>query len=343
MLTTLQFDKFDYVDGDIFIPENTVFFRGVPRDVSVLRNTPLYIATKDIAKEYGENVVAIKTTKELRLIDMRKLKNHIRLVLSSRSVIMNDAMYNCIFYLTIALGMCSYRRQVELFELFLKNNKQDIPVGDYHELVPRIERMKFVFKQLENSRLNPLEPEGVRIAETSIDARVMLILKEIFQERYDGFISPRMFSPFHNNDTTHEEVVIFDPKKSKLVVLEGSYKVDKIIKLQDELKGRYDTIEFSYKKDMKRPMFVKKGGGEVSGSVDRNKFFEDPVYSAVLKNALKDAKVFGAHYGKQKKAPPQQKGRVDFKIKGEPKIPKCMFYDSKSTGRFDHVVDTCDC
>ena len=50
-----------------------------------------------------------------------------------------------------------------------------------------------------------------------------------------------------------------------------------------------------------------------------------------------------SHYGKQKKAPPQQKGRVDFKIKGEPKIPKCMFYDAKSTGRFDHVVDTCDC
>jgi hypothetical protein len=51
--------------------------------------------------------------------------------------------------------------------------------------------IKFIRQQIEKLKdtnpthmLNPLEPEGVRIAETNIDRKVMFIIKELFGQVY---------------------------------------------------------------------------------------------------------------------------------------------------------------
>ena len=57
--------------------------------------------------------------------------------------------------------------------------------------------------------LNLYEFDGCRICIKDIDDKVFLFIKELFHLECDGFIAPRLFSPFHM-DYTSEELVIFD-------------------------------------------------------------------------------------------------------------------------------------
>ena len=297
MSFTFSFDKYDYTDEDIILPSNTVFYRGVPSNVdktNIVRNRPMYVATKETAQHYGEQVVALRATRNLRLIDFRKMKHQVRLLLASRPPAeANDDLKRSIFYLTIAFGLCSYQRQISLLDEFLKHNSQDLPDADIKDLSKRIKWMKTAYLQLHHSSLNPFEPEGVRVAETFIDSHVMLILEEIYKKRFDGFIAPRMFSPFHVDTTTHEEIVLFDAKQK--VSLEVNIQ-PKLIQLQTVLRRMYTPLELSFHKDFSLTILQKQKGGSGSKVLDRNRFFEDNAFKSVYKNAIRNAKVFRKYY-----------------------------------------------
>ena len=234
-LTTYNFASFDYVDADIYIPTSTVFFRGIDSmklyDEIIRPNTPMFIGPLEIAKEYG-NVHQVMTTKPLKLIDFRRLRNLMRLVINSRKHTSNEVILNkmmhCIALVSIAFGLVSYKCQIDLIERHVKW---------IEEFVIDPSQVVFVKKQIEqlkatnpSSKLHPIEPEGVRIAETSIDFQVIKILKELFGEMYDGYIAPKMFSPFHEGYASHEEILLFDPIKSGLSVLT----TNKLIKIKQE-------------------------------------------------------------------------------------------------------------
>ena len=63
---------------------------------------------------------------------------------------------------------------------------------------------------------------GVRIAETTNDTFTMGFLQELFKGVFDGFISPRLFSPFHtekDNSLMSPEIIIFNPKESGIELM----------------------------------------------------------------------------------------------------------------------------
>lgn len=314
-MTSLEFSSFDYVDTDIIIPEGVIFYRGVPRNAhAVISDKPIYLANERIAKEYGDKVVQIQCQKPLRLLDVRKLKNHIRLVITSRVRDTVDTV-RAIFFLTIAFGLCSYDKQVQLLQHFLDENETTPPVkADFQKRLN-------VMKNAKTGPLNPLEPEGVRVAETSIDGHVMLILKELYKGLYDGYIAPRLHSPFHAQGSTHEEVVVFDPIQSGLFVLE-KHVVTKPTQIQDMLHMSYLSFRLSFKDVMVRKMYM---GGDPTCKYtkDKNAFFEDVMYAPSLKRAEKLAKRMHAVIP----APRHVKNVCNLSIQGSPKIPRAWFAD----------------
>ena len=338
MYFTFTFDEFDYTEEEIIIPPDTIFYRGIPTFVTksnILQNKPLYISTKKIASQYGGQVALIKTTQQLRLIDFRKMKHLLKLMLSKRQCNDNADIIKCVFYFTIAFGFCSYKRQVELLKEFLKDNQDSIPRSSLGDVADRIKKME---DEYEKCTSNPFEPEGVRVAETSIDALVMMILEDIFSDRYDGYIAPQMFSPFHVGGISHEEIVIFDPKASKIEVVIGDLAAVKSVPLQGVLKKLYKTLDLSYK-GMK--LSVLEGGA--FKEVDRNIFFESNYYKEAYKEAKRLAKVFVKYYGFEgKKKVGIEKdvvisSRVDLRIKGEPVIPLPVMYKYTNTHNYNYL------
>jgi len=63
-----------------------------------------------------------------------------------------------------------------------------------------------------------IEQMGVRIAETTNDTFTMGFLQELFKGVFDGFISPRLYSPFHTekHNSMSPEIIIFNPMASEI-------------------------------------------------------------------------------------------------------------------------------
>ena len=208
-MSTYDFKNFSYCDVDIIIPEDTYFCRGI--DVStteIIRDMPIYIGPEYVAKEYGK-VYYLKAKTDLKLIDIRKLMHLMKLIIASRKS-NNADIKKSIYYITMAFGLCSYDKQIKLLEEFseyIKTYSNSKEAVDYFNYC--LTNMKSIDP---STKLNPFEPEGVRVAETYIDGFVITILKELFNGIYDGFIAPKLISPFHKDNKTHEEIVLFDPK-----------------------------------------------------------------------------------------------------------------------------------
>ena len=292
-MKTYSFASFNYIDADITIGANTIFYRGIDQQIpneNVIRpNVPMFLGPIEIAKEYG-NVYKIKTTRSLKLLDFRRLKNLMRLVITSRKSMTSNTMRNqfmhCVELITIAFGLCSYQFQIELLSKYI--DRVEHLADDKNAII-------FIRQQIEKLKdanpthmLNPLEPEGVRIAETNIDRSVMFIIKELFGKVYDGYIAPKMYSPFHVGNASHEEILIFDPIKSGLVV---SIKEDDVVKEPiSNILLTFNVIEFE-DVHFKRSVYAAKTGGGFYKNKNRNDMFQD---TKKVKEAAKLATFFSS-------------------------------------------------
>jgi len=74
---TYSFASFNYVDSDVHIDTDTIFFRGIDKVVQpkdVLRpGIPMFLGPLEIAQDYG-HVYKIRTTRRHKLLDFRKLR-----------------------------------------------------------------------------------------------------------------------------------------------------------------------------------------------------------------------------------------------------------------------------
>lgn len=282
-MTTFTFDNFNYIDTDITFPKDIVFFRGIVGHVNVIREEfPLYIAPENIAKDYGQ-VYKLVTTKPIKLIDIRKLKNIIELIISSR-ILNDESILKPIRYLTISFGLCSYDSQIRLLNEYIEQI-EDLVV-DKNELISVKNNIETMKKTNVRTILNPLEPEGVRVAETFIDSKSMMILRALFEGIYDGFISPKMFSPFHKNNMTHEEIVIFNPKLSGIKVLSQHTEKIHITSLNKVLDVNYKS--YTLKNNIfESKVYTKHKGG--SPLIDQYKYYKNKDF---MKETIKEAKVF---------------------------------------------------
>jgi hypothetical protein len=143
-----------------------------------------------------------------------------------------------------------------------------------------------------------IEQSGFRVGETENDGYTMTFLQELFSGVVDGFISPRLFTPFHveKEQELNPELIIFNPKNSGIVEssvkLSGTY----IIKIA-ELNNRYANHIFIENKKTPeiRMNFYMIGGGSNTFQASSDKFNElienkDKHALEIYKNAKKDGK-----------------------------------------------------
>jgi len=117
-METYVFDNFDYTDGYIILPKNTVFYRGVPseiKDKDIIRDVPIYLAPEQIATVYGKKLCKITTQQSIRLFDIRKLQGLLQVILDNVKEIKPQTMA-IVTQITLSFGLCSYRDQVSHME-----------------------------------------------------------------------------------------------------------------------------------------------------------------------------------------------------------------------------------
>jgi len=214
---------------------------GVNKEMEdILRDRPIFLGPKYIAEFYSdnkkENVKVLRTISSIRLLDLRKIMNIISMVLDY-----SKDKDKCALFM-IVYGLCSYKDQIQMFGNY---NKSMIDMGRVKPDVIQIlrDKMNYLINfKWDNFNNNPVIPRGIRIGEASLDGQVTIILKEMFQDICDGYIAPRLFSPYHINNIAHEEIVIFNPKKELYVVSEEIKNIN-IKSINDRIKENCISIK----------------------------------------------------------------------------------------------------
>jgi len=241
----LNMNNFPIVYGTINILSNTLLYRGYNRKYNPITSRPAYFTSDiDIAKAYAGScdceVGMFTSTRELRLYDLRFIRSILRDLFPQRKSNHKDVI-ECCNTLALAYGVCSYKRQMELLKKRFDNIDKD-------RLDSLVQYQNFIDSQPTLSGVDPVEAQGVRIAETNNDAEALIFLKEIFGNIVDGYVAPKMHSPYHTEKSGNihpSELVLFDPEKSGLTKLEKHPNSEKITTIDiNLLTNRYTTAHF---------------------------------------------------------------------------------------------------
>lgn len=225
--------------GDfIEIPAHSLFWRGYNASFSAISDRPAYYSSREIAYAYSQKDNArlgtFMNSRPLRLIDVRYLKVILRQLLDDIKVSMEyDQGSNKkeftkeeiidIQLITASFGICSLHHQIEILKnLFFSHIPPHNRKNKILQMLETDENMKPLKNLItyQNEESFPIvEQQGFRIGETDIDAHTMLFLQYFFSGFADGFISPRLLSPYHieKNGTMSPEMIILNPKASGIV------------------------------------------------------------------------------------------------------------------------------
>jgi hypothetical protein len=210
MTQELDFDSdFPALYGDrISIPANTVLWRGYDTQYPAVSNRPTYYSSRTIAQDYakisGRTIGAFSTKRPIRVVDVRFLKVLLEKVFQEfdpvKPPIFSDEQ--SILFTTISFGLCSLQHQIKLLQHVFNKPPPSIRKG--------IDALESV--------LTPkaiIEKKGYRVAETTIDGYTMAFCKELLQYYVDGFISPRLDTPFHieKGGSMSPELILFNPEE----------------------------------------------------------------------------------------------------------------------------------
>jgi hypothetical protein len=207
----IDIQQFPTCYGTIRFPERCLLMRGYDTRYPVLSERPAYFTTSEetascYVRDARCKIGLFETTKDLRLFDLRFMKNIIRDLFVQRKSNAQDVIQTC-FTLALSYGICSLEKQLSLLKMrFPKLNDDGLSNLE-----------KFLQDNKENhtmKHIDPVELQGVRIGMTDNDAEAVMILKEIFGSLVDGYVAPRMFSPFHYQTYYNcAEIVLFEPVK----------------------------------------------------------------------------------------------------------------------------------
>ena len=209
----VSMESFSPIFATIDFPEDWYFYRGYdPRHPAIGRRPAYYTSQVGIAKSYADQfntrVGLFKTTKPLRIYDLRFIKHLLMEMLEQRARPTTPQLRASIMTATLSYGIGSFQNQIELA-------KQRYSTQLTKE---RFQAMERHLKTCKNHRgptwANPVEAQGIRIAETNNDAEAIIVLKAIFGSCIDGYIAPKLHSPYHTEKSDgmmNSEIVIFDP------------------------------------------------------------------------------------------------------------------------------------
>jgi hypothetical protein len=222
MLSEIDFntDFEPFYGGRITIPSDCFFWRGCDTQFPILSERPAYFGSLATANEYaklkGRKLGAFKTTKPLKVLDIRFMKVILKQLfheLKSNNFTKEDT--NCILSTTVSFGLCSLQHQIKLLKFLYKDKLNN---------VPGIKAMDAILK----SNLI-IEQDGIRVADTEIDSYTMVFLKELFYKFADGFLSPKLQSAFHTEKDSGfmtPELILFNPKDAELELISPPHTSD---------------------------------------------------------------------------------------------------------------------
>ena len=265
----INFENFPPIIGQpIIINKNTIFFKSYSiKHGSAITNRPSYFGEINNASKYlksGRKLGIFSTKKKIKLLDIRYISQIINdLILFRKN---NDFETIIQGYMTLALsyGLISLYKQLGLYKM------------RYSEKItsdPRYQKIIAYYNDYESKKdkelyQNPLELQGIRIGEINNDVEATIILKEIFGEYFDGFISPNIFSPYFDENYIPNEILLFNPSDS-IIELETipnnsiSVNINKIL-----LKNNIHLFSVPYFMKNDNKISFQYGGGSKSNNID---------------------------------------------------------------------------
>ena len=257
--------------GRIIVPKGTVLYRGFCMDFPVISDRPSYYSfTDNIAEGYAKadrcRLGIFRVKKNISLYDLRYIRKILMDIFIQRKNNTQVAIDAC-KALAISYGVCSYGRQLELV-------KERYPCSCNKVSCNKCARYKSLMdfdKTLKEadiiSGVNLIEPQGVRIAETENDIVSGLLLKHLFQQMVNGYVAPRMYSPYHIEKTDYlhnPEVLLFNVEKDDLLeeIQMTDIKIKKTLEW-DYWKNYANEVHFRMEGFTDPTIFIK--GGATSG------------------------------------------------------------------------------
>lgn len=263
---------------EILFPPNTIVWRGFDPQFPAISDRPAYYGAREFAEGYAKkfkiDAAPFITVRTLKLLDLRFMKVLLS-QLFEQNYLNNNADIMTISRTTVSFGLCSLKHQIDLFK--------KLYAGIYKSSEPQYNSLKLGIEKLESILdLNSVyEKQGVRIAEINNDAFVMGFLKELFFAQYDGYIAPKLKTPFHvekQNFILNSELVLFNPIDSGIQLLKSNPNSIQRITINSCIltSGHgYTTIET---RDMQTSYYTRKntkgGGKEVQISEDYNYLYD---------------------------------------------------------------------
>ena len=194
----------------ITIDKNTIIWRSYDTSFPAIGDRFAYYSSKAIAEEYKNTTRELGcfvTTRPLKLLDYRFMRVLLSRIISSNS---HDKAIQYLASVMMSFGLCSLGHQINMVKM--RYNGLNKTTNSYKHIENSIKALTKYYKPG-----NIIEQSGVRIAETTNDAYTMGFLQELFKDTFDGFISPRLYSPFHTekaNSLMSPEMILFNPKDS---------------------------------------------------------------------------------------------------------------------------------
>jgi len=213
-MSAISIRDFEYCHGIIVLEDQTIIYRAYDVTKPVLTEYPMFFGDIEVAHFYAKNsanrkIGEFRCKRQIRLLDMRYVMSILPYLLRK------DYTHSIITKATLALGLCSFNKQIELLE--------ELSVVEYPQLSTHITRMRDFADLPETDKpdwINPIELKGVRIGITDIDYEVMVWLKDIFKPIFNGIIAPLFPTPFHDQRDANVakshlmgEVILFNPEK----------------------------------------------------------------------------------------------------------------------------------
>ena len=299
----IDFEQFKTVYGVIEIPQNTLFIRGHHQDFPAISSRPAYFSQSfQTACGYGKRekckVSMFVTTKPIRLYDLRYLKLILSDCIVNRKSNKNTVI-DAIFTWTLAFGMCTLSRQIDLYK---ERYRDDMDKS----VVSRMQSYLQHMSQNKPLNANPVEVSGIRIAETINDAHAVVFLKEMFGNEVDGYIAPRFETPYHaeKNGSMSSELLLFDPESAGLKLLniteakelQQQGRINKL-SLEHVLTGLYILHDLPLSDDVFSAWF---GGGTGAELAKRNQLFDTKIKKVERMQSKAKKTIELLKYGQQK-------------------------------------------
>ena len=282
-LKLVEFKSFNPIHTIITIPKHTLLLRGYHNGYPAVSDRPAYFTSyREIVDEYAmkdqHTLGYFRTTSDIKLLDLRYIKLLLRDFLDAqRSTVIQQYpnVADCILSICLALGLCNANVQMNLLQRRYSQNMSDKNSSSYKALM----NMNSYFKN--QNLYNPLDPQGIRIAETNNDIIMIMCLREIFDDDINGYIMPDVFSPYHiekTNNILNGEIVIFNPIESHIQLMDVQghpdlsklepYSISEIYKNEP-----YTLLRLSYTNMNPTNITIKRGGTKTL-EVNPNKFFD---------------------------------------------------------------------